>query len=872
MMKSETQQENSEIQQQSDAAIEDAIHQLQVDSWRKGEEGLKFRLCYLMLELTTARDAPNQWILNKRSIDIDLLDRAMRREEETILNLLQNESLLWNKLGIHPLWQNGTEIQPHPFRYGDIIFICFSVPHWIKATERKKFTAKGALILKQYRRDNPTSMIIAVTDQPGFRLSKDPLFIQWSDIGKETSGVGKAGTITRMVAQQLTAPTTMQIYLKEAHTTHKLQSQLSQKFLQDHVDGIQALQTDFNLLVIMHPGLYDTHAKRIWNQLSSLHFRSVEVRQQNEVRPEQLRQFDFFVLVQCGFPEKFRQLSEFQRIARRIYRFDGELPAKLPQIRSREFYVRNALEEKYLRIIDKINRKKQDEKFQFLQGKYQEQWKLILDKNNNVQQINQIQLKLNQFAEGYYALMETVLMEATQQVHEGSRFGGVMKNLTRFLIVDDFNPAIIDYLVKRRFTKRNLNYMSSLEMFQHFNRFKAEHSQLKSAQSYQMFMRNDPLFANYEVVVINAWNFETDGSLVVKLRIAPSPEEGDSPSIARDIVLGARNLNELLDTDRDQLYKSLAGGSSKKSEQGQDVVFMLENLLSKADLTTSGRMMGVKKGRLYNLFQLEEEMKNLSESLSNDKITDEEGDEESEPVDEAEQEVIESKKIEEDSNWVMPIVRYQVDIIYVIAMACSIRWQGLSENKKACNYLEGETKRTGEGTGEILQRALVHAITREKDLPEAGVLAAFPDMGGSRFVYGRVLPGRSEMLEPEFALYLIDMRQFQAKEVIEFLRMRNRSPIVHVPVLLYVPPEVELTKEEGAMLGRLIGVRTGEEVDGLPMPYRIDDLEKPERIKHLVQGILNIDDEMIQDGGLSSENEFLEGQDEMAEENIFSNW
>jgi hypothetical protein len=87
-----------------------------------------------------------------------------------------------------------------------------------------------------------------------------------------------------------------------------------------------------------------------------------------------------------------------------------------------------------------------------------------------------------------------------------------------------------------------------------------------------------------------------------------------------------------------------------------------------------------------------------------------------------------------------------------------------------------------------------------------------------------------------------------------------------------VPPEVELTKEEGAMLGRLIGVRTGEEVDGLPMSYRIDDLEKPERIKHLVQGILNIDDEMIQDGGLSSENEFLEGQDEMAEENIFSNW
>ena len=62
-----------------------------------------------------------------------------------------------------------------------------------------------------------------------------------------------------------------------------------------------------------------------------------------------------------------------------------------------------------------------------------------------------------------------------------------------------------------------------------FQPLQGEHSQLKSAQSYQMFMRNDPLFANYEVVVINAWNFETNGSLEVKLRIAPPPEETRIP-------------------------------------------------------------------------------------------------------------------------------------------------------------------------------------------------------------------------------------------------------------------------------------------------------------------------------------------------------
>ena len=116
------------------------------------------------------------------------------------------------------------------------------------------------------------------------------------------------------------------------------------------------------------------------------------------------------------------------------------------------------------------------------------------------------------------------------------------------------------------------------------------------------------------------------------------------------------------------------------------------------------------------------------------------------------------------------------------------------------------------------------------------------------------------------------MRHFRAREVIEFLRMRNRSPIAHVPVLLYVPPGVDLTREEDAMLGRLIGVRAGEEVNGLPVPYRIDDLENTERIKHLVQGILKVDDDMIQQGGFSAESDFLEDHETAGEDNIFSNW
>ena len=173
--------------QLDEAAVGKAVHKLQVEAWRSGEADLQFRICYLMLELSTERETPGQWCLNTRSIDIDLLDRVIRREEETILNLLQNESLIWNKLGISPKWQNGTEIQPAPYRFGDLIFICFSVPHWIKTTERKKYVARASLFIKQYRRENPSAMIIAINDQPGFRLAKDPLFLQWADIGRETT-------------------------------------------------------------------------------------------------------------------------------------------------------------------------------------------------------------------------------------------------------------------------------------------------------------------------------------------------------------------------------------------------------------------------------------------------------------------------------------------------------------------------------------------------------------------------------------------------------------------------------------------------------------------------------------------------------------
>ena len=96
-----------------------------------------------------------------------------------------------------------------------------------------------------------------------------------------------------------------------------------------------------------------------------------------------------------------------------------------------------------------------------------------------------------------------------------------MRGLTRYLIVDDFRSHLVDFLVQHRFPRVKIHTMDSIELFQRFNEFKQQHPELNGPRAYQRFMRDDPEFQQYEVVVINAWNVETNGTLNVKLRLAP---------------------------------------------------------------------------------------------------------------------------------------------------------------------------------------------------------------------------------------------------------------------------------------------------------------------------------------------------------------
>ncbi|MDP7630613.1 MAG: hypothetical protein QGF03_08595, partial [SAR324 cluster bacterium] len=672
-----------------------------------------------------------------------------------------------------------------------------------------------------------------ITKHPHFQLKKDPRFQQWTDITRETTGIGKKGRMLELVTQQFTAPQTIRAYLNGTHTTQKLEDLLRARDVQCDANALQQHQVNYRLLVIVHPGLYDTDAKRIERQLDDWQLKQVAVIQQTELRPEMLREYDFFLLVNCGFPESFRDVREVQRITRRIFKVDNVLPARLPAAPSRPFEIRNKLEDRFLALQDEIRERLESPGFQSLSENYSTYWKLMQERSANEMQVQALDLRLTGYDEAYFSLLEIVLLEATKQVHSGTQFGGIMRGLTRYLIVDDFRNHLVDFLVQHRFPRVKIHTMGSIELFQHFNEFKQQHPELSGPRAYQQFMRDDPEFQQYEVVVVNAWNVETNGTLNVKLRLAPVSEGEDETIVEpEDIILSSRNLHDVIATHPNELIQSILGDASgsERGEERRELNLVTRQIISHDDLTTVSRMMGVKKGKHYRLFQIGEEMVKLQQELQEQH----------------------NASVDAEANeggggsWMAPLVEQRTTLVETTALGCAIRWQELQNNTKAFNYLKLEAKRTGERPEQVLRNMQVCVVSHNPKLPTKHLLAPFSEDAGLQQLTELPLP--QDLPDLGFTLYVLDLHpeHLPLNKVLAFLHGRNRTKTPHIPVVLLASPEVrkqKITPQIKAQLGHLIGIQTPPEGDGTPMPYLLESLDEPELVKHFIQGLLRLDPE-----------------------------
>ena len=802
-------------------------------AWRKGKSGLEIQFVYLLAEIQFPKEKSEAWTLSRNTVDVENLERAMRRELEPIEAFFTEALLIWNRLGIQPVLLRADEMQSKPYRFADLIFLSMTVPHWVTPLDRSGFVLKATKILKKYRGDNPESIIVAITKHPHFQLKKDPRFQQWTDITRETTGIGKKGRMLELVTQQFTAPQTIRAYLNGTHTTQKLEDLLRARDVQCDANALQQHQVNYRLLVIVHPGLYDTDAKRIERQLDDWQLKQVAVIQQTELRPEMLREYDFFLLVNCGFPESFRDVREVQRITRRIFKVDNALPARLPAAPSRPFEIRNKLEDRFLALQDEIRERLESPGFQSLSENYSTYWKLMQERSANEMQVQALDLRLTGYDEAYFSLLEIVLLEATKQVHSGTQFGGIMRGLTRYLIVDDFRNHLVDFLVQHRFPRVKIHTMGSIELFQHFNEFKQQHPELSGPRAYQQFMRDDPEFQQYEVVVVNAWNVETNGTLNVKLRLAPVSEGEDETIVEpEDIILSSRNLHDVIATHPNELIQSILGDASgsERGEERRELNLVTRQIISHDDLTTVSRMMGVKKGKHYRLFQIGEEMVKLQQELQEQH----------------------NASVDAEANeggggsWMAPLVEQRTTLVETTALGCAIRWQELQNNTKAFNYLKLEAKRTGERPEQVLRNMQVCVVSHNPKLPTKHLLAPFSEDAGLQQLTELPLP--QDLPDLGFTLYVLDLHpeHLPLNKVLAFLHGRNRTKTPHIPVVLLASPEVrkqKITPQIKAQLGHLIGIQTPPEGDGTPMPYLLESLDEPELVKHFIQGLLRLDPE-----------------------------
>ena len=860
--------ENQELDPQA------ILHRMEEDAWRQGKPGPEFLFSYLFVEIKFATTDESSWGLSTRSLDIDALEKALQREDEMLQQVLQSESFPWVKYGLPTKLVNASELQPSPFAYADLIFVCLSLPHWVSPAQRPKLLAKLRNILVLYRTNNPDAIIVAVTKHAPFRL-KDRLSYQWADLSKELGGIGNKGVITRMVAQQLSSPTVLQSYLQENHTTHKLTNMTRLKDLQAHLESLQYAQTSMRLIVVIHNQLYDTYARRTTSMLRNNKFSKFMVIKETELNATVLRKCDFLILMGVDISAELRKTKEFAQKQKRIYRFDLELPEKLPDVPARYENLRNSLETRYMQLRENLKKERYSDYFQLIFQKYETYQDLAANRFEIEHDMEVIDAKCRKLARGYYNLIEAMLMVGTRRVHALTRFGGIMRQMTRYLIVDEFSDDVIEHLVQKGFPRHQLTFMSSMDFLQVFLRHKVENPQLAKAPTeaaYQHFIQNAAFFKSFEVVFINGWNLEENGDLVIKLRtcmVADEDHQNPKPTFSSE------NLHEFLSTSHDKIVRMiLPEKDGKETEQDREkeatIRDTLSHMMPMTELTPLAKMMARKKNHTFRMKTLEEEERKLLDGMrADDQFAKEKelastnfGQELSSSITPRQQgpaklqrtgvasvqeeEEAKATTLSPEEELFGTIIQFRLNVLKTISFACGIRWLAMLQNKKAAFFLEIQPKAQNSPLEELLEFGQICASTDKGELPEDGLRSAIP-IGDypERIVYIKDLPNRREFDGGHYLLYVIDCECYTFDDIMRCLYMKNLSVANPVPVLLVMSPGFLKTCQKGeeTLLGHLAGIETRDDAltpKGFPIPHRVETMEDAKQIKYLVRGILNV--------------------------------
>ena len=864
-----TTEENT--QESRDRDSKELLQRMEEAAWRQGQPGLEFFFSYLMVEIKFPNNNDDStWELNTRGLDIDALKKTLQREQDMMQQVLQSDSFPWVKFGIDTKLVNAAEVQEYPYNFADLIFVSLSLPAWVMPPQRPKLLAKLRNILVLYRNNNPDAVIVAITKHAPFRL-KDRLSYQWGELSRELGGIGNKGAITRLVAQQLASPSVLQSYLNGEHTTQKIRNQTWTQDLQDHLESLQYGQTSMRLIVCIENQLHDTYARRVNTVLRNNKFSKFMVIKESALKPEVLRKCDFMILLGFEASEELKKTKEYQQRHKRIYEVDLDHPKGLPDAPVRYENMTNKLEKRYLELIENLKEERYSEYFQLIFQKYESYQDIAANQYEIDQELTKIEAFGRKLAKGYFNLVESILLLGTRRAHVVTRFGGIMLQMTRYLIVDDFSSDVIDHLAKKGFPRHQLTYMNSLDFLQVFLKHKLENPKLVNApteSAYMHFLQNAQFFKKFEVVLINGWNLEESGDLVIKLRTcAVADDENHNPAP----TVSTENMHTLLSTPKEKLLRMILpdkdGKETDKDREKEDnVLNTLNDTLALTELTPLAKMMAKKKGHSFKVKSLNDQESKLLEEMRADETFEIEkalsennyGQELSgaitaksvpssrlQKTDQTEEEDV-SKKLNPEEELFGSIIQYRLNSLKMHSFACGIRWLTMLENRKVISFLKTQPKAQDMSLEELLEFGRVCIVSEDKPIEEKGIRAAlsvgdFPE----RLVYMRNVPGKREFEAEDFLLYVVDCECYLFEDIMRFLYAKNLSLAAPIPVLLLMSENFrkQIQKGEDTLLAHMAGIESREDQvnpKGFPISNRVDSLEDEQKIKHIIRGVLGL--------------------------------
>ena len=858
-------------QENQDQDPQELLQRMEETAWRQGQPGLDFFFSYLMVEIKFPNNNDDStWELNTRGLDIDALKKALQREQEMMQQVLQNDSFPWVKFGIETKLVNAAEVQEYPYNFADLIFVSLSLPAWVMPPQRPKLLAKLRNILVLYRNNNPDAIIVSITKHAPFRL-KDRLSYQWGELSRELGGIGNKGAITRLVAQQLASTSILRTYLDGEHTTQKIRNQTRLQDLQNHLEALQYGQTSMRLIVCIENQLHETYARRVNAVLRNNKFSKFMVIKESALKPEVLRKCDFMVMLGFEASEELKKTKEYQQRQKRIYEVDLDHPKGLPDVPVRYENMTNKLEKRYQELRENLKKERYSEYFQLIFQKYESYQDIAANQYEIDQDLNKIEAFGRKLAKGYFNLVESILLIGTRRAHVVTRFGGIMLQMTRYLIVDDFSAEIVDHLAKKGFPRHQLTYLNSLDFLQVFLKHKLENPKLANAPTeaaYVHFIQNAQFFRKFEVVFINGWNLEESGDLVIKLRTcAVADDENHNPTP----TVSSENMHTLLSTPKEKLLRMILPDkegkeTDKDREKEENILNTLSSTLALTDLTPLAKMMAKKKGHSFKIKSLNDQETKLLDGMRADETFAVEkelsesnyGQELSgaitaksvpssrlQKTEQNDEEEV-SKKLNPEEELFGSIIQYRLNSLKIHSFACGIRWLAMLENRKVISFLKTQPKAQDMSLEELLEFERVCVVSEDKPVKEAGIRAAlsvgdFPE----RLVYMRTLPGKREFEAENFLLYVVDCECYLYEDIMRFLYAKNLSMAAPIPVLLLMSEnfQKQIQKGEDTLLTHMAGIEPREDQvnpKGFPISNRIDSLEEEQKVKHIIRGVLGL--------------------------------